>query len=563
MVGELVQLGEAEHDAVVGPEGLDVEAGLGAEVRLDGQGPGGVDAGAEGREHADPPVAQLVLEGLHRDGAVRGQGVGGLPLLAGVGDEVLRGPGVEAEVLLQPGAGLGVGPAIELAEEGADAAAQLQGSARALAVPEGQAPRLPGCRRHDHAIAGDRLDAPRRGAEHDGLARSDLEDHLLVELAEDRSLGPELDPVEPPIGDRAAVDQREGLGALSATEQVLLAIPGDAGSEVGEGLGRVAAGQHVEHRGEDLAGELLVGVGPAEQRQQVVDPPVVDGDRGHHLLGEHVEAVARDPGRLDRALAHRTAHHRRFEQVSTELGKEPPGAHLAHAVARPPDALEAAGHRARGLHQHHQVHGPHVDAQLQGAGGDQGSQGATLELLLDLLAAVAGDGAVVGPHQVFAGQLVEALGDALAEQAAVGEDDGAGVLLDQLQEPGVDGRPDARALLRGGLLQWDRAAPGPPGGLLGGGPGHVRHWHHDLQVHLWRVGPVHDRDLPAAAQEGRHLLQRPLGRRQPDALGIDGREVGQALQRQRQVHAALGAGHGVDLVDDHRVGAAGRGTRGW
>ena len=67
---------------------------------------------------------------------------------------------------------------------------------------------------------------------------------------------------------------------------------------------------------------------------------------------------------------------------------------------------------------------------------------------------------------------------------------------------------------------------------------------------LLRAG-VDDRHVAVAADEPRDLVQRPLRRRQRDALHLAaGRDV-EALQRQRQVRAALGGGDGVHLVDDH------------
>ena len=62
------------------------------------------------------------------------------------------------------------------------------------------------------------------------------------------------------------------------------------------------------------------------------------------------------------------------------------------------------------------------------------------------------------------------------------------------------------------------------------------------------------------AEEARDLLERVLGGAQADPLqaraGATGGAAGlqlEALERQRQVRAALGRGHGVDLVDDHRL----------
>ncbi|MFN8170670.1 MAG: hypothetical protein U0R65_02255 [Candidatus Nanopelagicales bacterium] len=40
------------------------------------------------------------------------------------------------------------------------------------------------------------------------------------------------------------------------------------------------------------------------QGKEVVDGPVVDGDRGHDLLGEDVQRRAGDPQLLDPTLAH-------------------------------------------------------------------------------------------------------------------------------------------------------------------------------------------------------------------------------------------------------------------
>src|SRR4029079_5622203 len=78
---------------------------------------------------------------------------------------------------------------------------------------------------------------------------------------------------------------------------------------------------------------------------------------------------------------------------------------------------------------------------------DERGEAAGLQLLLDRDALLAGDAAVVGADQLFAGELVEARGEALGEPAAVREDDGRPVLPDQLEDRRVDRRPDARPRL--------------------------------------------------------------------------------------------------------------------
>ena len=58
-----------------------------------------------------------------------------------------------------------------------------------------------------------------------------------------------------------------------------------------------------------------------------------------------------------------------------------------------------------------------------------------------------------------------------------------------------------------------------------------------------------------AADEARDLLQRTLRGRERDALRIALAEIGQPLEREREVRAALGGGDRVHLVDDHRLDA--------
>ena len=67
----------------------------------DRETPGGVHAPAEGREHAQPPVADLVAEALEHDRALAGQHARGGLLLAQVGEQVARGALVEVVVALE------------------------------------------------------------------------------------------------------------------------------------------------------------------------------------------------------------------------------------------------------------------------------------------------------------------------------------------------------------------------------------------------------------------------------------------------------------------------------
>ena len=78
----------------------------------------------------------------------------------------------------------------------------------------------------------------------------------------------------------------------------------------------------------------------------------------------------------------------------------------------------------------------------------------------------------------------------------------------------------------------------------------------DLQVERLADAGVDDRaGALRADQEAADLLERVLGGGEADALDVPVRGLGQPLERERQVGAALGLRHRVDLVDDHLLGA--------
>ena len=69
-----------------------------------------------------------------------------------------------------------------------------------------------------------------------------------------------------------------------------------------------------------------------------------------------------------------------------------------------------------------------------------------------------------------------------------------------------------------------------------------------------RWGPPRKR---ATSSSGFWVALRPIRCRPAPGLQL------QALERQRQVRAALGGGDGVDLVDDHRLGPRRASLRAW
>ena len=281
--------------------------------------------------------------------------------------------------------------------------------------------------------------------------------------------------------------------------------------------------------------------------------------RGHgdDLLGEHVERVAGDDGGLDLPLAHPLGDDRALEQVGAELGEDAALRRVADVVAGAADPLQPAGDGLGRLHLQHEVDGAHVDAQLEAGGGHQARQLAGLQLVLDDQPLLARQRAVVGAgdlHRravgvVVGGELVEADREPLGAAAVVDEHDRRAVLADELEDLRVDRRPDRlagrlgageRVKLDVGLLRLD----------------HALHGHVDLEVErLAHAGVDHPARALRADHEAADLLERVLRRRQADPLHRPLGHLLQALERDREVRAALGLRDGVDLVDDHGLGA--------
>jgi hypothetical protein len=410
----------------------------------------------------------------------------------------------------------------------------------------------------------DLLDPPAAGTERDDLAGPALVDHLFVQLADPPPGRPRLadheDAVQPAVGDRAATRDGDHAGVAAALDDVGDAVPHEARLEFRELVARIGPGEHVQDALEDLAAERLVGRRAGHGREEVVDGPAVHHRHRDELLRKDVERVAGQRRRLDRARVHPLGDDGRFEQVAAVLREDHALRRRPDLVAGPSDPLQAAGDAGRRLHLDDEVDGAHVDAELQGTRGDQGREPAGLQLLLDRDPLLTGDAAVVGAHEVLAGQLVQTLGESLGEAAAVREDDRRAVLLDQLEDPGVDGRPDAGP----GLGVRGRAA-----GLLVeredlAGGGHVLDRNDDLQLERLAGAGVDDRHVAArsdAAEEPCDRLERALGGGQADALRRLGSfalpdQAVQPFQRQCEVGSPLRARDRVDLVDDHVLDAA-------
>ena len=127
---------------------------------------------------------------------------------------------------------------------------------------------------------------------------------------------------------------------------------------------------------------------------------------------------------------------------------------------------------------------------------------------------------------------------------------------DQVERPAP--RPPARSTSRGWLPAADPSSSpvGWPSSLMSS-TGTTTERSHSLVD-----GGATTCDRAAAGEERGHLLDRPHRRRQADPLRRALEQLVEPVERDRQVGAALGAGHRVHLVDDHRLDAAQRLARG-
>ncbi len=463
---------------------------------------------------------------------------------------------------------------LELADRGPDRPAELERPPDRIAVPERELARDSGRGLDGHPVVADLEHPPGAGSEHDHVAvhpGPKLVDHLLVQLADPPAgrarVADDEHPEQPPIGNRAPRRHGHDPRIAPSLDRARHPVPGDPRLQLGELVGGIGAGEHRQDALEGLPRQRFVRQGPADRRSQLVDRPAIHHGHRHDLLGQDIERIARDLGRLDRPGMHPLGHDRRLEQVAPVLREDHPFRRRVHLVAGPADPLEAAGDRGRRFDLDHEVDRAHVDPQLEAGGGDDRRQAARLEVVLDRQALLAGDRAVVRPDQLLAGQLVQALGEPLGQAPAVAEDDRAPMGPDQLEDPGMDRGPDADPQVARCAGPAERAG----GPLLERNalaePAHVLDRDDDRQLEgLARAG-VDDSDLAAwadATEESGDQLERPLGGRQPDPLGRLARQPLETLEAEGQVGPPLRAGDRVDLVDDHVLdpGQAGPGRAG-
>ena len=156
-------------------------------------------------------------------------------------------------------------------------------------------------------------------------------------------------------------------------------------------------------RVEIRARKIAIGIGAADQREEIVFAPVFGGARGHDLLRQNVERRFGNDrsGRVRLAASARTsaAHSTSSSRVVAKM--RPLGIGAA-PVAGAADALQRDGNRARRADLADQIDVADIDSQFERRRRHERAQFARFQLRFGGEPQLARQAAVVRGHRVFA-----------------------------------------------------------------------------------------------------------------------------------------------------------------
>jgi hypothetical protein len=311
------------------------------------------------------------------------------------------------------------------------------------------------------------------------------------------------------------------------------AAPATAGAE--------ALGQHRDQSCEILPGERAIGPSAPDERIELVLGPLARGHFGHDLLRQHVERLLENRQPIELAARGAVEKGGAFHQIVAGEREQAPFWRAGDGMSRTPYPLQQARDRARRTELAHEIDLADIDAELERSGCHQRLELAVLEPLLRIETQLLGEAAVVRRHVLGADPVGELARHPLRHPPGVDEDERGAMRLDQRGEALIDLLPDLgrhhrfERRIRDFECKVARAAvAGVDDGAVGG---HI-------------VGRAR------AEEKARHGLDGLLRGREADAQQSPAAERVEALERQREVGAALVGGERVDLIDDD--GAGGR-----
>ena len=293
-------------------------------------------------------------------------------------------------------------------------------------------------------------------------------------------------------------------------------------------LGGESVRGHLHDGVEVFARQIAIGPGAAHDREQLVLGIVAARGLGDDLLRQDVERRVVHDDAIELAAAHRAQERRAFDEVIARDREDAAFRQSRDRVAGTADALQQRGDAMRRADLADQIDVADVDAQLQRRRGHERLQLAGLEARLGVEALLFGETAVMRGDRVLAEALAEMMRDPLGHLARVHEHERGAVLLDQLDEPIVVIAPD--------LVRHHRVER--------------RSRRLQREIHGPAMAFVDDRALVVGDEVLRHVFDRLLRRREPEAQQRPFGDLLQSLEREREMRAAARADERVDLVDD-------------
>jgi hypothetical protein len=283
-------------------------------------------------------------------------------------DDLLGGRRVETELRREPSDGPARSNLVdELGErvvEPADRARELVRAAESLAEPERDRRRLALRVRDVNLARLDLLDAIRRVAELEDVARHALEREVLVQGSDGRLARQQHDVVVELVGDRTAVRDRREPRAAPAAQHAVHAVEVQV-CAAAAAMGREPVRNHLRDRDERVARQVAVARCARQTREQIVDLPFLHADFRDDLLREHVERCTARLDRVELAAANTVEQRRALDEVVARQREESSFRQPPEAVARAADALQQRPDHARRAELAHEIDVADVDTELE------------------------------------------------------------------------------------------------------------------------------------------------------------------------------------------------------
>ena len=242
----------------------------------------------------------------------------------------------------------------------------------------------PRCHGHDlDVLVIDLLYPPALRAEHEAVAKRAFPDKLFVQLA-DESLGIRGAQAEvAPVGNGAPAGGQPDPRTFPGAHRGIDAIIGNHRCEITQPCFLVLAGEHVQHEIELPAGERVVGKAGANEVVQLIHFPDLHRGHGDDHLGQNIQRAGHGCDRVDVLLPDAACGDGRIHDVLAVQRENDAPAGLPDRVTGAAETLDGGRHTEGGLYENDLIEGAHVNAKLQGAGGNDGFQLAALQPLLD------------------------------------------------------------------------------------------------------------------------------------------------------------------------------------